>query len=120
MGGASQCRIACPPLRQLIASGALDLEASLDTVLPKFGIELALNAAVSAAIRDAYDHQAWIVRQIIYRPPSRTIEPSSIRPNLKVIRKRFTYAAGPATLNGTVPAPVGTVLQHKRMAASMP
>ena len=30
-----------------------------------------------------------------------------------VIRKQATYAAGPASLNGTVPAPVGTVLQHK-------
>ena len=36
-----------PTLRQLIASGAPDLEASLGTVLPKFGIELALNTAVS-------------------------------------------------------------------------
>jgi len=102
-----------PTLRQLIASGALDLEASLDTVLPKFGIELALNAAVSAAIRDAYDHQAWIVRQII---PTTESDDQTIIDTAQfegVIRKQATYAAGPATLNGTVPAPVGTVLQHK-------
>lgn len=102
-----------PTLRQIIASGALDLEASLGTVLPKFGIELALNAAVSAAIRDAYDHQAWIVRQII---PTTESDDQTIIETAKfegVIRKQATYAAGPATLNGTVPAPVGTVLQHK-------
>jgi len=102
-----------PTLRQIIASGALDLEASLDTVLPKFGIELALNAAVSAGIRDAYDHQAWIVRQII---PTTESDDQTIIETAQfegVIRKQATYAAGPATLNGTVPAPVGTVLQHK-------
>lgn len=102
-----------PTLRQIIASGALDLEASLGTVLPKFGIELALNAAVSAGIRDAYDHQAWIVRQII---PTTESDDQTIIETAKfegVIRKQATYAAGPATLNGTVPAPVGTVLQHK-------
>lgn len=102
-----------PTLRQIIASGALDLEASLGTVLPKFGIELALNAAVSAGIRDAYDHQAWIVRQII---PTTESDDQTIIETAQfegVIRKQATYAAGPATLNGTVPAPVGTVLQHK-------
>lgn len=102
-----------PTLRQLIASGALDLEASLGTVLPKFGIELALNTSVSAAIRDLYDHQAWIVRQII---PTTESDDQTIIETAQfegVIRKQATYAAGPATLNGTVPAPVGTVLQHK-------
>ena len=102
-----------PTLRQIIASGALDLESSLGTVLPKFGIELALNTAVSAGIRDAYDHQMWIVRQII---PTTESDDQTIIETAQfegVIRKQATYAAGPATLNGTVPAPVGTVLQHK-------
>lgn len=102
-----------PTLRQIIASGALDLESSLGTVLPKFGIELALNTAVSAGIRDAYDHQMWIVRQII---PTTESDDQTIIETAQfegVIRKQATYAAGPATLNGTVPVPVGTVLQHK-------
>lgn len=102
-----------PTLRQIIASGSLDLESSLGTVLPKFGIELALNTAVSAGIRDAYDHQMWIVRQII---PTTESDDQTIIETAQfegVIRKQATYAAGPATLNGTVPAPVGTVLQHK-------
>ncbi|MEG0010349.1 MAG: baseplate J/gp47 family protein [Aeromonas sp.] len=102
-----------PTLRQLIASGLLDLESSLDTVLPKFGIEQAINSAVSAAIRDVYDHQMWIVRQII---PTTESEDQTIIEMAQfegVIRKQATYAAGPATLSGTVPAPVGTVLQHK-------
>lgn len=102
-----------PTLRQLIASGALDLEASLGTVLPKFGIELALNTAVSAALRDAYDHQAWIVRQIIPTTESDDQTIIEMAQSEGVIRKQATYAAGPATLNGTVPATVGTVLQHK-------
>lgn len=101
-----------PTLRQLIASGALDLEASLGAVLPKFGIELALNSAVSAGIRDAYDHQAWIVRQIIPTTESDDQTIIETAQSEGVIRKQATYAAGPATLNGTVPAPVGTVLQH--------
>lgn len=102
-----------PTLRQIIASGALDLESSLGTVLPKFGIELALNTSVSAGIRDAYDHQMWIVRQII---PTTESDDQTIIETAQFeggIRKQATYAAGPATLNGTVPAPVGTVLQHK-------
>jgi uncharacterized phage protein gp47/JayE len=102
-----------PTLRQIIASGALDLEASLGTVLPKFGIELALNTAVSAGIRDLYDHQKWIVRQII---PTTESDDQTIIETAQfegVIRKQATYAAGPATLNGSVSAPVGTVLQHK-------
>ena len=41
-----------PTLRQITASGLLDIESSLGTVLPKFGIEQALNAAVSAGQRD--------------------------------------------------------------------
>lgn len=101
-----------PTLRQIIASGSLDLESSLGTVLPKFGIELALNTAVSAGIRDAYDHQMWIVRQII---PTTESDDQTIIETAQfegVIRKQATYAVGLATLTGTVPVPVGTVLQH--------
>lgn len=101
-----------PTLRQITASGLLDIESSLGTVLPKFGIEQALNAAVSAGQRDLYDHQMWIVRQII--PTSESDDQTIIEMAQfeGVIRKQATYAAGPATLQGTVPAPVGTVLQH--------
>ncbi|WP_017410113.1 baseplate J/gp47 family protein [Aeromonas hydrophila] len=102
-----------PTLRQIIASGELDLESSLGIVLPKFGIEQALNTAVSAGIRDVYDHQMWIVRQII---PTTESDDQTIIETAQfegVIRKQATYAAGPAVLSGNVPAPVGTVLQHK-------
>lgn len=102
-----------PTLRQIIASGELDLESSLGTVLPKFGIEKALNISVSAGIRDAYDHQTWIVRQIIPTTESDDQTIIEVAQYEGVIRKQATYAAGPTTLNGTVPAPVGTVLQHK-------
>lgn len=102
-----------PTLRQIIASGELDLESSLGTVLPKFGIEQALNIAVSAGIRDAYDHQTWIVRQIIPTTESDDQTIIELAQFEGVIRKQATYAVGPATLTGNVPAPVGTVLQHK-------
>lgn len=102
-----------PTLRQIIASGELDLESSLGTVLPKFGIEQALNIAVSAGIRDAYDHQAWIVRQIIPTTESDDQTIIELAQFEGVIRKQATYAVGPSTLSGNVPAPVGTVLQHK-------
>lgn len=102
-----------PTLRQIIASGELDLESSLGTVLPKFGIEQALNIAVSAGIRDAYDHQTWIVRQIIPTTESDDQTIIELAQFEGVIRKQATYAVGPATLSGNVPAPVGTVLQHK-------
>lgn len=102
-----------PTLRQIIASGELDLESSLGTVLPKFSIEQALNIAVSAGIRDAYDHQTWIVRQIIPTTESDDQTIIELAQFEGVIRKQATYAAGPATLSGNVSAPVGTVLQHK-------
>jgi len=101
-----------PTLRQITASGLLDIESSLGTVLTKFGIEQALNAAVSAGQRDLYDHQMWIVRQII--PTSESDDQTIIETAQfeGVIRKQATYAVGLATLTGTVPVPVGTVLQH--------
>ncbi|MCV9382449.1 baseplate J/gp47 family protein [Aeromonas hydrophila] len=101
-----------PTLRQIIASGELDLESSLGTVLPKFGIEQALNIAVSAGIRDAYDHQTWIVRQIIPTTESDDQTIVEMAQFEGVVRKQATYAIGIVTLTGTVPAPVGTVLQH--------
>lgn len=101
-----------PTLRQITASGLLDIESSLGTVLPKFGIEQALNSAVSAGQRDLYDHQMWIVRQIIPTSDSDDQTIIEMAQFEGVIRKQATYAAGPATLQGTVPAPVGTVLQH--------
>lgn len=102
-----------PTLRQINASGLLDIESSLGTVLPKFGIEQALNTAVSAGQRDLYDHQMWIVRQII--PTTESDDQTIIETALAegVIRKLATYASGPATLTGAVAAPVGTVLAHK-------
>lgn len=102
-----------PTLRQITASGQLDIESNLDTVLPKFGIELALNTAVSAGQRDLYDHQMWIVRQIIPTTESDDQTIIELAQYEGVIRKQATYAAGPATLNGNVPAPLGTVLSHK-------
>lgn len=101
-----------PTLRQLIESGLIDIEASLDEVLPKFGIEQALNSAVSGSVRDLYDYQTWIVRQII---PSTESEDQTIIDAARyegVIQKLATNAAGPVTFVGDVPIPVDTVMTH--------
>lgn len=101
-----------PTLRQLIESGLIDIEASLDEVLPKFGIEQALNSSVSGSVRDLYDYQSWIVRQII---PSTESEDQTIIDAARyegVIQKLATNAAGPVTFTGSVPIPVGTVMTH--------
>lgn len=101
-----------PTLRSLVESGLIDIEASLDTVLPKFGIEQALNAAVSGSIRDLYDYQSWIVRQII---PSSESEDQTIIDTARyegVIQKLATSAAGSVTFTGNVPIPVDTVMTH--------
>lgn len=101
-----------PTLRQLIESGLIDIEASLDTVLPKFGIEQALNSAVSGSIRDLYDYQTWIVRQII---PSTESEDQTIIDTAQyegVIRKLASSAEGSVTFAGTAPIPVDTVMTH--------
>lgn len=101
-----------PTLRQLIESGLIDIEASLDQVLPKFGIEQALNVAVSGAVRDLYDMQSWTVRQII---PTTESEDQTIIDTARyegIIQKLATSATGPVTLTGNVPVPLTTKLTH--------
>lgn len=101
-----------PTLRQLIESGLIDIEASLDTILPKYGIEQALNAAVSGSLRDLYDYQSWIVRQII---PSSESEDQTIIDTARyegVIQKLASSAIGPVTFTGSSAIPVDTVMTH--------
>lgn len=102
-----------PTLRELIESGLIDIEASLDDVLPKFGIEPALNASVSASIRDLYDMQSWIVRQIIPTSESEDQTIIDIARTEGVIRKLASGATGPVTFTGTSPIPVDTVMTHQ-------
>lgn len=102
-----------PTLRELIESGLIDIEASLDDVLPKFGIEQALNASVSASIRDLYDMQSWIVRQIIPTSESEDQTIIDIARTEGVIRKLASGATGPVTFAGTSPIPVDTVMTHQ-------
>lgn len=101
-----------PTIRSLIESGLIDIEASLDTILPKFGIEQALNAAVSGSLRDLYDYQSWIVRQII---PSSESENQTIIDTARsegVIQKLATNATGPVTFTGNSAIPIDTVMTH--------
>ncbi|GHW23352.1 hypothetical protein VCSRO150_1211 [Vibrio cholerae] len=102
-----------PTLRQLIETGLIDIETSLDQVLPKFGVEQALNVAVSGAIRDLYDYNSWIVRQII---PTSESDDQTIIDTARtegVIRKLASASAGPVTFTGTAPIPVSTVMTHQ-------
>ncbi|PKF48645.1 baseplate J/gp47 family protein, partial [Enterovibrio nigricans] len=101
-----------PTLRQLIESGLIDIEASLDTILPKFGVEQALNVAVSGSIRDLYDYHIWIVRQII---PSTESEDQTIIDTARfegVVQKLASKATGPVTLTGASPISAGITLMH--------
>ena len=101
-----------PTLRTLIESGLIDIEASLDTILPKFGIEQALNSAVSGSLRDLYDYQSWIVRQVI---PSSESEDQTIIDTARyegIIQKLATSASGPVTFAGNTALPIDTVMTH--------
>lgn len=101
-----------PTLRQLIETGLIDIETSLDQVLPKFGVEQALNVAVSGAIRDLYDYNSWIVRQII---PTSESDDQTIIDTARtegVIQKLASNASGPVSFFGSAPIPVDTVMTH--------
>lgn len=107
-----------PTLSQLISTGQLELEAALSssgiaTILPKFGVEQAINVSVSMALRDLYDQQVWIVRQIIPTTDSEDQTIIDMAQAEGVIRKLAEYAVGPVTLTGTVPVTVGAQLVHK-------
>lgn len=102
-----------PTFRHLVVNGSIDIESSLDTVLPKFGIEQALNVAVSGSMRDLYDYQSWIVRQIIPTSESDDQTIIDVARTEGVIQKLAQNATGPATLIGSVPVPVNTMLTHQ-------
>jgi len=101
-----------PTLKTLIDEGLIDIQSSLDKVLPKFGVEQALNSAVSGSVRDLYDYQTWIVRQII--PTSESDDQTIIdtAQNEGVVRKLATYAGGTVTFLGTNTIPEDTQMTH--------
>lgn len=101
-----------PTLRQLIETGLIDIEAAINTLLPKFGIEQALNTAVSGSIRDLYDYQSWIVRQIIPTTESEDQTIIDVARSEGIIQKLAEAAKGPVTLTGNVPVPLNTILTH--------
>jgi uncharacterized phage protein gp47/JayE len=101
-----------PTLKTLIEQGLIDVQSSLDTVLPKFGVEQALNSAVSGSVRDLYDYQTWIVRQII--PTSESDDQTIIdaAQSEGVVRKLATYASGTVTFSGTNTIPESAQMTH--------
>ena len=101
-----------PTLRKIIADGEKDIEIELNLpALPPVGVENAINVALSSMVRDLYDHQSWIVDQIIPSPKSddQTIIDTAVSEG--VIRKQATFAEGPAIFNSAVVLPVDTEMQ---------
>lgn len=103
-----------PTLRELVENGQADMEAELGCPLPQFGVEQALNVAVSAGVRDLYDYQSWIVRQIIPTSDSEDQTIIDIASSEGVIRKTATKARGKAEFTATVTLPVGAEIKSKQ------
>lgn len=103
-----------PSLRKLIADGKKDIEIELGIAqLPPVGVENAVNVSVSSQLRDVYDHQSWIVDQII--PSAKSDDQTIIETAASegVIRKLATFATGPATFTGTTLLPEDTGMQAR-------
>ncbi|EKN3486021.1 baseplate J/gp47 family protein [Yersinia enterocolitica] len=100
-----------PTIRQLINTGAQDIQIELDEQLPIVGVERAINIAVSGSIRDLYDYQSWIVAQIIPSPNSDDQTIIDTARNEGVIQKQATFATGPVVFNGNRPIPLDTEMQ---------
>ena len=101
-----------PTLKQLINSGVLDIEASIDTLLPKFSVERAVNTAFSSAVRDLYDFQSWIVRQIIPTSESEDQTILDIARSEGVVQKLAEAATGNVRFKGSTPLPVNSEMSH--------
>ncbi|MBA5235295.1 baseplate J/gp47 family protein [Pectobacterium aroidearum] len=100
-----------PTTRQLIRSGVQDLEIELGQSLPIVGVERALNISFSGALRDLYDYQMWITRQII--PSDKSDEETIVDTarNEGVIRKNADYAKGFVVFSGSGDIPNDTAMQ---------
>ncbi|EGU31081.1 baseplate J/gp47 family protein [Vibrio scophthalmi] len=90
-----------PSLSSLIAQGEGDIDFYLQgsqARLP-FSIERSLNFANSAMMKDAYDHQEWIARQII---PTKNSDDEWIVKHAErrgVIRKKSSASIGPVSIS---------------------
>ncbi|MGD8172129.1 baseplate J/gp47 family protein [Vibrio sp. TRT 21S02] len=102
-----------PTLRELVESGLIDIESSLDKVLEKYGVEQALNVSVSGSVRDLYDYQTWIVRQIIPTSESEDQTIVDVARAEGVPRKQAAPSTGPVTFVGTSPIPLDTLMTHQ-------
>ncbi|MDA8488575.1 baseplate J/gp47 family protein [Kluyvera sp. Awk 3] len=101
-----------PALSKIISDGEKDIEIELGIQsLPPVGVENAINISVSSQVRDLYDHQSWIVDQII---PSQKSEDQTIIDTATsegVIRKQASFATGPAVFTSASALPVDTEMQ---------
>ncbi|MGY3571975.1 baseplate J/gp47 family protein [Vibrio paucivorans] len=89
-----------PRLKQLIAQGEGDIAFYLDDSEPRlpFSVERGLNFANSAQVKDLYDHQEWIARQIV---PNQESDDEYIVKHAQrrgVIRKPASAAFGLVTM----------------------
>lgn len=90
-----------PTLKQLITQGEGDIEYYLDDSQPRlpFSVERSINFANSAMVKDLYDHQEWLSRQIVPNENSDDEFIVSHAERRGVIRKRATGSQGQVSLN---------------------
>lgn len=83
-----------PSINELIAEGEADIELELGSSLPPIGTENALNISTAMLLRDLYDHQTWISKQIV--PSSESDDDTILQAAIDagLVRKQPTYAYG--------------------------
>ncbi|ODR86702.1 baseplate J/gp47 family protein [Shewanella xiamenensis] len=105
-----------PTLPALIAQGEQDIESHLEGSQPRlpFSVERGVNFATAAMVKDLYDHQSYLSRQIVPSLDSdeQTIVDAAARRG--IVRKAASYAMGPVAFvaaNGATLS-AGTKLQR--------
>lgn len=105
-----------PTLPALIAQGEQDIESHLDGSQPRlpFSVERAINFSTSALVKDLYDHQVYLSRQIVPNPDSdeQTIIDAAARRG--IMRKAATFAEGPVAFAATSGATLSAGMRAQR------
>ncbi|MCE7729220.1 baseplate J/gp47 family protein [Vibrio campbellii] len=99
-----------PTLKQLITQGEGDIDFYLEDSQPRlpFSVERSINFANSAMVKDLYDHQEWISRQIVPNEDSDDEYIVKHATRRGVIRKNASASLGLVSLDVTS----GTTVQQ--------
>ncbi|QLK44259.1 phage baseplate protein [Vibrio owensii] len=92
-----------PTLKQLITQGEGDIDFYLEDSQPRlpFSVERSINFANSAMVKDLYDHQEWISRQIVPNEDSDDEYIVKHATRRGVIRKNASASIGSVSLDVT-------------------